>query len=64
VLAVQESALVAGVVQRLTEMAFNQCVAKPSSSLSSSEQSCIQVGAGDTLVCFRAVCVLLSCVLV
>lgn len=43
VLAEQQTALVRQVIGRLTEMAFDSCIAKPSSALSSSEQSCIQV---------------------
>lgn len=43
VLAEQQKALVQSVIARLTEMAFDNCIAKPSSSLSSTEQGCIQV---------------------
>ena len=38
----QQKAMVQAVMARLTEMSFDQCVSKPSSSLSSSEKSCIQ----------------------
>ena len=44
VMAEQQKALVQSVIARLTEMAFDNCITKPSSSLSSSEQGCIQVG--------------------
>lgn len=44
VMAEQQKALVQSVIARLAELAFDNCVAKPSSSLSGSEQSCIQVG--------------------
>ena len=37
----QQQALIQAVVFKLTDLAFDQCVPKPSSSLSSSEQSCI-----------------------
>lgn len=37
----QQKAAVQAVVSRLTDMAFTKCVQKPSSSLSSSEQTCI-----------------------
>ena len=37
----QQKAMVQAVVFKLTDLAFDQCVPKPSSSLSSSEQSCI-----------------------
>ena len=43
VLAEQQKALVQSVIARLTEMAFDNCIAKPTSSLSSTEQGCIQV---------------------
>lgn len=43
VMAEQQKALVQSVIARLTELAFDNCVAKPSSSLSGSEQGCIQV---------------------
>ena len=38
----QQKAMVQAVMARLTEMSFEQCVSKPSSSLSSSEKNCIQ----------------------
>ena len=38
----QQKAMVQAVMARLTEMSFEQCVSKPSSSLSGSEKSCIQ----------------------
>ncbi len=38
----QQKAMVQAVMARLTEMSFDQCVSKPSASLSSSEKSCIQ----------------------
>ena len=37
----QQKAMIQAVVFKLTNLAFDQCVPKPSSSLSSSEQSCI-----------------------
>ena len=37
----QQKAMIQAVVFKLTDLAFDQCVPKPSSSLSSSEQSCI-----------------------
>eukprot|EP01036_Dinobryon_divergens_P030585 gene30585-39853_t len=37
----QQKAMVQAVVFKLTDIAFDECVPKPSSSLSSSEQSCI-----------------------
>lgn len=37
----QQKALVQAIMFKLTETAFESCVTKPSSSLSSSEQSCI-----------------------
>lgn len=43
VMAEQQKALVQSVIARLTEMAFENCVAKPASALSSSEQGCIKV---------------------
>ena len=43
VMAEQQKALVQTVVARLTEMAFDNCISKPSSALSSGEQGCIQV---------------------
>ena len=43
VMAEQQKALVQSVIARLTEMAFETCITKPASSLSSGEQSCIQV---------------------
>ncbi|EWM20661.1 mitochondrial protein translocase family [Nannochloropsis gaditana] len=42
VMAEQQKALVQSVIARLTEMAFETCITKPASSLSSGEQSCIQ----------------------
>ncbi|GAB5036861.1 mitochondrial protein translocase family [Nannochloropsis oceanica] len=42
VMAEQQKALVQSVIARLTEMAFENCVAKPASALSSSEQGCIK----------------------
>ncbi len=45
-MAEQQKALVQSVIARLTEMAFENCVAKPASALSSSEQGCIQVRGG------------------
>ena len=38
----QQKAMVQAVMGRLTEMSFEACVSKPSTSLSSSEKSCIQ----------------------
>ena len=38
----QQKAMVQAVMGRLTEMSFEACISKPSSSLSSSEKSCIQ----------------------
>ncbi len=37
----QQKAMIQAIVFKLTDLAFDQCVPKPSSSLSSSEQSCI-----------------------
>jgi len=37
----QQQAIVKAAMFKLTELAFSKCVHKPSSSLSSSEQSCI-----------------------
>jgi len=37
----QQQAIVKAAMFKLTELAFSKCVSKPSSSLSSSEQSCI-----------------------
>ena len=37
----QQKAALQAVVSRLTDLAFTKCVNKPSASLSSSEQSCI-----------------------
>jgi mitochondrial import inner membrane translocase subunit TIM13 len=37
----QQKALVQAIMFKLTETAFEQCISKPSSSLSSSEQNCI-----------------------
>ena len=37
----QQQAIVKAAMFKLTELAFSKCVQKPSSSLSSSEQSCI-----------------------
>lgn len=42
----QQKLMVQGVVMKLTAMAFDSCVNKPSSSLSSSEQSCIAAVTG------------------
>lgn len=53
VMAEQQKALVQSVIARLAELAFDNCVAKPSSSLSGSEQSCIQVGEPHH-ICFRS----------
>ncbi len=41
VVAQQQQAVIKAVIFRLSELAFQKCVTKPSSSLSSSEQSCI-----------------------
>lgn len=43
VLMEQQKAMVQQVVAKLTEMAFESCITKPSSSLSGTEQGCIQV---------------------
>jgi len=37
----QQQAIIKAAMFRLTELSFSKCVQKPSSSLSSSEQSCI-----------------------
>ncbi|CAN0554367.1 unnamed protein product, partial [Ectocarpus sp. 12 AP-2014] len=37
----QQKAQMQAIVSRLTDLAFTKCIQKPSSSLSSSEQSCI-----------------------
>lgn len=37
----QQKAMVQGVMLKLTEISFENCVTKPSSSLSSTERSCI-----------------------
>ena len=42
VMAEQQRALVQAVMFKLTEMAFDQCVSRPGSSLSSGEVSCVQ----------------------
>jgi len=48
-LAEQQKALVQAVVFKLTDISFDQCVPKPSSSLSYSEQSCITSVVGKYL---------------
>lgn len=53
VMAEQQKALVQQVIGRLTEMAFENCIAKPSSSLSSSEQV---GGEGHTAHCYQPAC--------
>ena len=45
----QQKALIQGVVSKLTQLAFDKCVSKPDTSLSSSEQSCIQAVTGKYL---------------
>lgn len=50
VMAEQQKALVQQVIGRLTEMAFENCIAKPSSSLSSSEQVGGEGGTYSTLL--------------
>ena len=45
----QQKALIQAVVMKITDMAFDQCVTKPSGSLSSSEQSCIAATVGKYL---------------
>lgn len=41
--------MIQAVVFKLTDLAFDECVPKPSSSLSSSEQSCISSVVGKYL---------------
>ena len=43
---IQQKALVQGVVSKLTQIAFEKCVKKPDSSLSSSEVKCIHAMTG------------------
>lgn len=43
VLMEQQRAMINNVVAKLTEIAFESCITKPSSSLSGTEQGCIQV---------------------
>ena len=45
----QQKLMVQAVMFRLTEMSFEKCVTKPSSALSSSEQSCINSVVGKYL---------------
>mmetsp|Transcript_2505 Transcript_2505/g.2611 ORF Transcript_2505/g.2611 Transcript_2505/m.2611 type:complete len:134 (+) Transcript_2505:94-495(+) len=48
-MAEQQRAVIQAVMFKLTDVAFDQCVPKPSSSLSSSEQSCINATVGKYL---------------
>ena len=48
-IAEQQKAVIQAVMFKLTDVAFDQCVPKPSSSLSSSEQSCIAATVGKYL---------------
>lgn len=45
----QQKAVIQAVMFKLTETAFDSCITKPSSSLSYSEQSCIQAVVGKYL---------------
>ena len=45
----QQKALVQAAVFKLSDMAFDQCISKPSTSLSYSEQSCINSVVGKYL---------------
>lgn len=45
----QQKAMVQAVVFKLTDLAFDECVPKPSRSLSSSEQTCVQAVVGKFL---------------
>jgi hypothetical protein len=45
----QQKAMVQTVMLKLTEISFDKCITKPSSSLSSSEQSCIAAVVGKYL---------------
>lgn len=45
----QQKALVQAVVTRLTDLSFDTCITKPSSSMSSSERSCVQSVVGKYL---------------
>jgi hypothetical protein len=46
VMQIQQATMMQNVVHKLTEMAFNKCVDKPGSSLSSGEKSCIKSQVG------------------
>jgi import inner membrane translocase subunit TIM13 len=48
-MAEQQKAMIQAVMFKLTDTAFENCVTKPSSSLSSSEQSCIHATVGKYL---------------
>ena len=41
ILAMQEGAVVQGLILKLTDLAFDQCVDKPSNALKSGERACI-----------------------
>lgn len=45
----QQKIMIQAVMMKLTETAFDTCITKPSSSLSSSEQSCIASVVGKYL---------------
>lgn len=45
----QQKIMIQAVMMKLTDMSFETCVTKPSSSLSSSEQSCITSVVGKYL---------------
>lgn len=48
-MAEQQKAMIQAVMFKLTDVAFENCVTKPSTSLSSSEQSCISATVGKYL---------------
>ena len=47
ILAMQEGAVVQGLILKLTDLAFDQCVDKPSNALKSGERACISRSSGS-----------------